>query len=103
MFRKATLLVLLTTACARPAFRPTEVRHTETPVTVAKAPADLPPPRPPRPTQAVPGVDVAPVPSGMELLYSDRVPILPSGEPMIAVGIASSRSTLGLRGRTAMT
>ncbi|MBC7792532.1 MAG: SpoIID/LytB domain-containing protein [Clostridia bacterium] len=38
-------------------------------------------------------------PSGMELLYSDRVPILPSGEPMIAVGITTGQKTLTFHGR----
>lgn len=39
------------------------------------------------------------VPSGLELLYSDRVPILPSGEPMIAVGITSGVKTLTFRAK----
>lgn len=102
MFRKALLPLLLATACARPAFRPGEAQRTEPPVSVTKTPTALAPPQPTASARTAPTADIAPVPSGMELLYSDRVPILPSGEPMIAVGLATGRATVSLRGRTAM-
>ncbi len=38
-----------------------------------------------------------PVPSGMDLLYSDRVSFTPSGEPIVAVGLAHSEPRLRLR------
>ncbi len=39
----------------------------------------------------------------MDLLYSDRVPILASGEPMIAVGIATGQQRVTARARGSMT
>ncbi len=50
---------------------------------------------------APPGVEPepSPVPSGMDLLYSDRVPILPSGEPLIALGLMSGQRQAALSAR----
>lgn len=36
----------------------------------------------------------SPLPSGLELLYSDRIPISASGEPMVAVGLMAGESAL---------
>lgn len=38
----------------------------------------------------------APIPTGMELLYGDRVPIQPNGEPSIAVGIVQGERAVEL-------
>ncbi|MEO1483022.1 MAG: SpoIID/LytB domain-containing protein [Myxococcota bacterium] len=43
----------------------------------------------------------APVPTGMELLYGDRLPLGPDGEPTVAIGIATGESRVTLRVRDA--
>ena len=103
MIRKASLALLLTLACTRPNLRVSESAPAslEPVVPVAKAEAPVPPAL--REPTALPTTDIAPIPSGMELLYSDRIPILPNGEPVIAVGIASGKNTVAIRGRGVMT
>ncbi|MEM6730176.1 MAG: SpoIID/LytB domain-containing protein [Myxococcota bacterium] len=45
----------------------------------------------------------SPIPTGMELLYGDRVPIRPDGEPSIAVGIMQGQKSITLTvGRSQM-
>ncbi|MBI5508144.1 MAG: SpoIID/LytB domain-containing protein [Deltaproteobacteria bacterium] len=44
----------------------------------------------------------SPVPSGMDLLYSDRVAFKPKGEPLITLGIATGRERVALRSATAI-
>jgi SpoIID/LytB domain protein len=102
MLRKASLALVLTFACTRPNVRvPDSAAPAALPAVVPVAKAGEPaPPHEPAP---LPLTDVAPIPSGMELLYSDRVPIQPNGEPMIAIGIASGKNTVVVSGRGAMT
>ena len=44
----------------------------------------------------------SPVPSGMDLLYSDRIAFKPSGEPIITLGIMSGRERVVLRSAAAI-
>ncbi len=105
MVRKAPLALLFTLACTRPYVRlPDSAPATERPAVVPIVKAVEPPaPELAHEPAPLPQTDVAPIPSGMELLYSDRIPILPNGEPVIAVGIASSQNRVVVRGRGAMT
>lgn len=41
----------------------------------------------------------AAVPTGMDLLYSDRIPFGPDGEPLIAVGLMTGQMKVSIRGR----
>lgn len=43
-----------------------------------------------------------PVPSGMDLLYSDRVPVQPTGEPLVTLGIMSGQKKVVLSARSSM-
>ncbi|MEL6547132.1 MAG: SpoIID/LytB domain-containing protein, partial [Myxococcota bacterium] len=45
---------------------------------------------------AVQSAEPAPIPTGMELLYGDRVPVRPDGEPSIAVGIMQGKRRVTL-------
>lgn len=105
MLRKAPFFILLAVSCARPSFRgPSQTPVHEPAVVVPLAKAELPTlPDELHEPAPLPLTEVAPIPSGMELLYSDRVPILPNGEPAIAVGIASGKSQITTRGRGTMT
>ena len=49
-----------------------------------------------------PEAEPAPVPSGMDLLYSDRVPFAPSGEPLIAIGLMAGQKRVVLRSLSAI-
>ena len=44
----------------------------------------------------------APVPSGMDLLYSNRVAFRPNGEPLITVGLMSGQQRVAVRSASAM-
>lgn len=56
-----------------------------------------------RPAAAQPSaVAPAPIPSGMELLYSDRVAFQADGEPIVALGLMSGQSQITVRARAQM-
>lgn len=40
------------------------------------------------------GADPSPLPSGMDLLYSDRLAFRPNGEPIVAIGLMSGQDTV---------
>lgn len=48
------------------------------------------------------GEPPAPVPSGMDLLYSDRVPVQPTGEPLVTLGIMSGQKKVVLTAPSSM-
>ncbi len=51
---------------------------------------------------SVPAELPPPVPSGMDLLYNDRVPFTAAGEPLVTLGIASGRRLLVVRAASPM-
>jgi SpoIID/LytB domain protein len=56
-----------------------------------------------RPVAPVPpAADPAPIPSGLDLLYGDRVAVTPRGEPLVTIGLATGERHVTLRSRTTL-